>query len=77
LVSLADKLLNRFDTLMKTEMDSESCRKLQKRYSTYYREIYKNYLHKHAYEEGGKDSSSQSSDRLGESATGQPRPASF
>jgi glycosyltransferase involved in cell wall biosynthesis len=77
LSSVAEKLLNRFDALMVADMDSESCRILQKRYATDYREAYKNYLFKYVSEAGGNDSSSPSSDRQGESVSGQPRPASF
>lgn len=44
---VVEKLLNRFDVLMATDMDCESCRKLQKRYAMHYRGIYKSYLFKH------------------------------
>jgi glycosyltransferase involved in cell wall biosynthesis len=77
LSSLAEKLLNRFDTLMATEMDSDPCRKLQKRYATHYRDTYKNYLYKHVSEAGGNTTSSQPPDQMGKAAAGQPRPASF
>jgi len=75
--SVAEKLLNRFDTLMSTDMDSKSCRALQNRYATFYRQTYKNYLFKHVSEAGGNDSSSQPIDRSEETVTGQPRPASL
>lgn len=41
---MADKLLNRFDTLVTTDMNCEFCASLQKRYATYYRDIYVKYL---------------------------------
>jgi glycosyltransferase involved in cell wall biosynthesis len=75
--SVSEKLLDRFDKLMTADMDSASIRKLQKRYAVYYREIYRDYLSKHVSEADGNASSSQSPDRLGEPATGQPRPVSF
>ncbi len=44
---VAEKLLNRFDVLMATEMDSETCQELQGRYARYYRSSYKSYLLRH------------------------------
>lgn len=45
--SIAENLVRRFDTLMSTDMDSDWCRRLQQRYSSYYRRIYNGYLQKH------------------------------
>jgi glycosyltransferase involved in cell wall biosynthesis len=46
LKTVAEKLLNRFDVLMATDM-GEASRNLQKRYASNYRSIYGNYLMKH------------------------------
>ncbi len=57
---VVEKLLNRFDALMATDMHCETCRKLQERYARSYRSIYKTYLLRHTpgFDGAGLDSSS-------------------
>ncbi len=73
LKAVAEKLLNRFDILMTTEMDCESCRNLQKRYATHYRSIYKSYLFKHVSEVDNVEMESPSSLSKGNTATREPK----
>lgn len=70
--TVAEKLLNRFDTLMATNMDCESCRKLQKRYASHYRSIYKNYLLKHIPEMEGAGLNLPPSISDGKTVAGKP-----
>jgi glycosyltransferase involved in cell wall biosynthesis len=70
---VVEKLLNRFDTLMTTDMDCESCRKLQKRYARHYRSIYKSYLLKHTSGLDGPGSCLPPSVLTGNAIAGKPK----
>jgi glycosyltransferase involved in cell wall biosynthesis len=75
LKTVAEKLLNRYDTLMLTDM-GEASRNLQKRYSNYYRPIYNSYLMKHIPTTDNPEAGAPSVSLDGKPIAGKPNPTS-
>jgi hypothetical protein len=75
LKTVAEKLLSRYDTLMSTDM-GEASRNLQKRYATYYRAVYNNYLMKHIPDTDNVEVGSPSASSKTKAVAGEPKPTS-
>lgn len=73
---VAEKLLNRFDTLMSTDM-GESSRKMQSRYALHYRRTYYNYLMSYIPDADGLESGPPSAASSADNVAGKPKPTSL
>ena len=74
---IIEKLQHRFDTLMATDMDCDSCHDLQLRYAAHYRSIYTSYLLKHLSNEDGVAVVSQFPVAKGDASAGGSRATSL
>jgi glycosyltransferase involved in cell wall biosynthesis len=76
LIMVAEKLLNRFDALMTSDM-GESTRKIQDRYASHYRSIYSNFLMNCISDPDSNDSTSSPSASPKDVVAATPKPTSF